>query len=136
MPDYLNYTDEQLRAAQWAIQEEVESRRRKRRLGLFNEAMFNSDDYIKALAVAMVQHYKLVDLKEYEKKLPCRIEDLGYYLAQHRIHRSYSDNPLLTDQFTLWLKITAEFNEFNEVDYIFSNTHFDECSNGHFFRRS
>lgn len=132
--DYRDWSDDQLLVAKASIEEELSSRITQRRREMFIEVMtFNCDDYVKALAAAMVDYYKLVDLREYKEKLPCRLEDLGYYLAKHRINKLSADSPLLTDQLSLWLRITAEFNE---VDYIFATTHFDECSNGQFFRRS
>lgn len=133
MPDYLDYTEEQLHAAQRAIQEALNIHAANRRRELAEQAFSTNDPDLCALAAAMADHFGLINLEERKALIPCEIGELGYYLARNGVHRWSDGNSVRKTHFELWRKLKAEFDE---TEYIFAHTYFDACDNGYFYHMS
>ena len=88
-------------------------------LSLFEQAKKSRSEWILWHAEAMM-HANL--------KVKPTTERLGYALANGRCPKTISSkNNKLLDSICV---------EFDKADYIFRTTHYDECENGHYFRRS
>lgn len=87
---------------------------------LFQESQKSQNEYIRMLGEA-----RLHDLNKVKPTTP----KLGYFLADNSFDH---DGSTETDEY-----LYSELRKgFDISDYIFSTTHYDECSGGHYFRRS
>lgn len=135
--DLDNDTDEELiRAQQW-LKDQLEKRKYNKHHALYVNAWGTNNPVLIALGAAMMRFVHRQPMSEVADKLPCKAEasKVAYYLADHyKVWYDAMDREKLSEEEEKLLK--AILREFDVSTFIFTFTHYDECSNGYFFRRS
>lgn len=125
--------DSKLKSLKKKIEEELEDRRKNRDSELAWKAIRTGEPSLIALAVAMMRQLHEVPVDEFQKlgvEYPCDPKKIGYYLAK----QSVLERELPNEDHE---KIRQEMiRKCDFITYVFATTHYDECSNGWFFRRS
>lgn len=136
--DFDDDSDERLQETQQRIEKTLKKRIELRRLQLCREAIDMGNEKLSALAVAMMRWYYYttpIEKIDLNYDLPCEVEKLGYYLAQCGVGRDAIFGKFFEDEKLEEMRRRI-LNEYDTSSYIFATTHYDECSNGRFFRRS
>jgi len=127
--DLDSMSDDELQILTVRIKKELDLRQELRDERLAHKVLETDNDHLKVLAVAMMRH---LHGKELGVELPCEDDRTAYYIAEHRLLDH--DHKLEQEEYE---KLKRQLlRRFDCHDYVFRHTHYDECSNGLFFRRS
>lgn len=103
-----------------SIEAQIENLERQEDFALYKEAIRSDCEAIRFLAEAMLHT---------RQKVKPSVEKLGYELAS----LNYDSRKENDETNKLYRRLLQKIDV---TDYVFAHTHYDECSNGYFFRRS
>lgn len=115
-------TREELIKEKEQIEAQIKELERQEDFALYKEAIRSDCEAIRFLAEAML-HVR--------QGVKPSVEKLGYELAN--LDYIYKSNRENEETNALYRRLIRKLDI---TDYVFAHTHYDECSNGHFFRRS
>lgn len=132
--DLKNDSDEELKQVQEFIKEALRKRREDEDDLLYLKAWETNDPALIALGAAMMRQKHRWDMARLANRLPCEpsARKLAYWVADHRL---VEDDKKLPDEEHEKLRQQI-LRRFDVSDFVFGHTHYDECHNGFYFRRS
>lgn len=136
-------SEEDLKEGIKDIENALRKRQQYRDFALFWEATLTGEETLIGIGVAMMRSLwkmpmeeLLKELKKAGTKLAVEPDRLGYFLAEKcRVYIKPFGEPFFQDEDLENLR-KKMLRRFDATDYVWANTHYDECDNGFFFRRS